>query len=181
MIFHLEQTGAELTEKERTVIERKTRKLFQEFIRSREAEGKEIGKSIVTSLDNLDENIKVVQKRTTDIESELFSKYRERMKKYLNEVDLDEKRILQEAAMLAEKSCVTEEVNRLKTHSGRVRTMIKKRKNDLLGKELDFLTQELLREVSTISAKTNSMDIHENILLIRREIEKIKQQVQNVE
>lgn len=181
MVFHLEQTGGELTEKERTVIEKKTRKLFQEFIRSREEEGKEIGKSIASSLDTLDDNIKIVQKRTADIEAELFSKYRDRMKKYLTEADLDEKRILQEAAILAEKSCVTEEVNRLKTHSGRIRTMIKKRKKDLLGKELDFLTQELLREASTISAKTNSMDVHENIILIRREIEKIKQQVQNVE
>ena len=125
--------------------------------------------------------VKVVQKKTSDIETELFSKYKERMKKYLNEVEIDDKRIAQEAAIIAEKACVTEEVNRLRTHSNRVRTIIKKRKNDLLGKELDFLTQELLREISTISAKTISMDIHEHIILIRREIEKIKQQVQNVE
>ncbi|MCK4890165.1 MAG: DUF1732 domain-containing protein, partial [Candidatus Aminicenantes bacterium] len=96
-------------------------------------------------------------------------------------IDIDDKRVLQEAAILAEKSCVTEEVNRLMTHSGRIRNMVKKKKSDLMGKELDFLTQELLREISTISAKTNSMDIHENIIMIRREIEKIKQQVQNVE
>ncbi len=181
MIFHLEQTGGELTEKERTAIEKQIKKLFQEFIRSREEEGREIGRSIATSLDILDENIKVVQKKTADIEIELFSKYKERMKKYLNDVEIDDKRIAQEAAILAEKSCVTEEVNRLRTHSNRLRTIIKKRKNDLMGKELDFLTQELLREISTISAKTNSMDIHEFIIIIRREIEKIKQQVQNVE
>ncbi len=181
MIFHLEQTGGELSDKERSVIEKKINKLFQDFIRSREEEGREIAKSIASSLDILEENIKIVQKKTAEIESELFSKYKERMKKYLNEIDIDDKRIMQEAAILAEKSCVTEEVNRLKTHVARVRNIIKKRKNDLLGKELDFLTQELLREISTISAKTNSMDVHDNIILIRREIEKIKQQVQNVE
>ena len=156
-------------------------KLFQEFIKSREEEGREIAKSIASSLDILEENIKIVQKKTAVIEAELFSKYTDRMKKYLSEIEIDDKRILQEAAILAEKSCVTEEVNRLKTHATRVRNIMKKRKNDLLGKELDFLTQELLREISTISAKTNSMDVHENIILIRREIEKIKQQVQNVE
>ncbi|MEN8221925.1 MAG: YicC/YloC family endoribonuclease [Acidobacteriota bacterium] len=181
MIFHLEQTGGELTDKERSVIEKKIKKLFREFIRSREEEGQEIAGSIVSSLDVLDENVKIVQKKTADIEVELFSKYKERMKKYLSEIEIDEKRIVQEAAILAEKSCVTEEVNRLKTHSTRIRNIMKKRKNDLLGKELDFLTQELLREISTISAKTNSMDVNENVILIRREIEKIKQQVQNVE
>ena len=181
MVFHLEQTGNKLSEKERSVIEKKISKLFQEFIKSREEEGREIAKSVISSLDILDENVLIVQKKTADIESELFQKYRDRIKKYLSDIDIDDKRILQEAAVLAEKSCVTEEVNRLKIHSTRVRNMVKKKKNDLLGKELDFLTQELLREISTISAKTNSMDIHENIIGIRREIEKIKQQVQNVE
>ena len=181
MIFHLEQTGGELSDKERSIIEKKIKKLFQEFIKSREEEGREIAKSIASSLEILEENIKIVQKKTAVIEAELFSKYTDRMKKYLSEIEIDDKRILQEAAILAEKSCVTEEVNRLKTHATRVRNIMKKRKNDLLGKELDFLTQELLREISTISAKTNSMDVNENIILIRREIEKIKQQVQNVE
>lgn len=181
MVFHLEQTGNKLSEKERSVIGKKINKLFQEFIKSREEEGREIAKSVISSLDILDENVLIVQKKTADIESELFQKYRDRIKKYLSDIDIDDKRILQEAAVLAEKSCVTEEVNRLKIHSTRVRNMVKKKKNDLLGKELDFLTQELLREISTISAKTNSMDIHENIIGIRREIEKIKQQVQNVE
>jgi len=181
MIFHLEQTGGDLSDKERSILEKKIKKLFQEFLRSREEEGQEIAKSIISSLEILEENIKVVQKKTAEIEAELFSKYKDRMKKYLSDIEVDEKRILQEAAILAEKSCVTEEVNRLKTHTIRIRNIIKKRKNDLLGKELDFLTQELLREISTISAKTNSMDVHENIILIRREIEKIKQQVQNVE
>ena len=181
MVFHLEQTGNDLSEKERSVIEKKIKKIFHEFIKSREEEGGEISKSIVSSLEILDKNVAIVQKKTADIESELFQKYRDKMKKFLNDIDIDDKRVLQEAAILAEKSCVTEEVNRLMTHSGRIRNMIKKKKSDLLGKELDFLTQELLREISTISAKTNSMDIHENIIMIRREIEKIKQQVQNVE
>ena len=135
----------------------------------------------MSSLEILDKNVAIVQKKTAEIESELFKKYKDKMKKFLNDIDIDDKRVLQEAAILAEKSCVTEEVNRLMTHSGRIRNMVKKKKSDLMGKELDFLTQELLREISTISAKTNSMDIHENIIMIRREIEKIKQQVQNVE
>ena len=181
MIFHLEQTGNNLSEKERSVIEKNIKKIFLEFIKSREEEGREISKSIVSSLEILDKNVAIVQKKTVDIESELFQKYREKIKKFLNDIDIDDKRVFQEAAILAEKSCVTEEVNRLMTHSGRIRNMVKKKKSDLLGKELDFLTQELLREISTISAKTNSMNIHENIIMIRREIEKIKQQVQNVE
>ncbi len=181
MVFHLEQTGIDLSEKERSVIAKKIKKIFLEFIKSREEEGNEILKSIISSLDVLEKNVVIVQKKTSEIESELFQKYMDKIKKFLSDIDIDDKRVLQEAAILAEKSCVTEEVNRLMTHSGRIRNMVKIKKNDLLGKELDFLTQELLREISTISAKTNSLDIHEYVIKIRREIEKIKQQVQNVE
>ncbi len=181
MVFHLDQTADGISEEDKLIIEKKIKKIFQEFLKSRNEEGKEISKSILYCLDILDKNISIVQKSASKIESELFNKYRDKIGKYLSDVEIDDKRILHEAAILAEKACVTEEINRLKTHSNRIKTIIKKRKNDLLGKELDFLTQELMREISTISAKTNSMDIHENIIIIRREIEKIKQQVQNVE
>lgn len=181
MIFHLEQTGDPLSEKDRQTIEKKIRKIFKEFIRSREEEGKEITQAVLKSLDSLDENTKIVEQQSTEIEGEIFQKYRDKIGKYLQDTEIDDKRILQEAAILAEKSCVTEEINRLKAHSSRVRSLITKKKGELLGKELDFLTQELLREISTISAKSNSLGIHDNILQIRREVEKIKQQVQNVE
>jgi len=181
MVFHLDQTIGDISEKDKPIIDKKIKKIFREFLKSREEEGREISKSILHCLDILDDNISIVRKKSTDIETELFKKYKDKINKYLSDAEIDDRRILQEAAILAEKACVTEEIDRLKTHSRRIRTIIKKRKNDLLGKELDFLTQELFREISTISAKTNSMDIHDNIIKIRREIEKIKQQVQNVE
>ncbi len=181
MIFHLDQGANELSEKEKIIIRKNIKKIFRQFLKSREEEGAEIAKAILVSLETLDENVLIVEKNSGNIELELFNKYKDKLKKYLNDVEIDEKRVYQEIAILAEKSCITEEINRIKSHSSRIKNLVKKKKNDLLGKELDFLTQELLREISTISSKTNSMEVHSNILVIRREIEKIKQQVQNVE
>lgn len=181
MVFHLEQTGEGFSDKDRAVLSRKLKKIFMDFIKSRETEGADISRNIGDSLDSIDRNVKIVEKNAAAIESLNFNKYQEKMKKYLSETEIDEKRILQEAAILAERSCVTEEINRMKTHSARIRSLIRKKKCEMMGKELDFLTQELLREISTVSAKSNSLDIQENILLIRREVEKIKQQAQNVE
>ncbi len=103
------------------------------------------------------------------------------MSKYLEGFEIDERRIAQEAAILAEKSCISEEIHRLETHTKRLNVLFNDSKMGAIGREADFLSQEMLRETHTIASKTTSMETHEHVLDIRREIEKIKQQVQNVE
>jgi uncharacterized protein (TIGR00255 family) len=88
---------------------------------------------------------------------------------------------VQEAAILAEKSCINEEISRIGTHNKRLRELLTDNAIETKGREADFLAQEMQRETHTIASKTTSMEVHKHVLNIRREIEKIKQQVQNVE
>lgn len=181
MVFHLDQIVDKITKKDLNTLKNSIKKVFKEFLLSREEEGIAISETLIKNLLVIEKEIKNVEKRAKDIDLELFQKYKVKIKKYISEFDIDEKRIIQESAILAEKSCITEEINRIKIHCSRIKNLLRDKKSDMKGKECDFLSQELLREISTISSKTNSMEIHKHILLIRREVEKIKQQVQNVE
>jgi uncharacterized protein (TIGR00255 family) len=155
--------------------------VFKDFLLSRLEEGKYILNDLTNCVDIISGHIKDIRKEAAGVEKEQFAKYKQKIKKFLKEYEIDEKRIAQEAAIAAEKSCVAEEINRLSAHNRRIRHLVKDKKINAKGKELDFLTQEMQRETYTIASKVNSPGIHDQVLMIRREVEKIKQQVQNVE
>ena len=95
------------------------------------------------------------------------------------QIEVDQARLAQEVAYLADRADISEEIDRLTTHIEHFRTIAKEERD--VGKRLDFLTQELNREANTITSKTNNMIVKENALAIKSEIEKIREQVQNVE
>lgn len=183
MIFHLDYLPENYTQEEKDEIQRSVEMVFDNFLKSRELEGKSILANISKSIEEIDHRLVFVEKEADKLEKELFLKFKEKISKYLKEYehDVEERRILQEAAILAEKSCVNEEINRLATHSKRLKELLADDMAEVKGREADFLAQEMQRETHTIASKTNSMEVHEHILHIRRAIEKIKQQVQNVE
>ncbi|MCP5107945.1 MAG: DUF1732 domain-containing protein [bacterium] len=181
MIFRLDYAAEQFEERDAAEIRKHIEKVFKEFLKSRTEEGKSISKDLLNNIKKIEINLKAVKKEADQLEKDIFSKYKEKIGKYLKEFEIDERRIIQEAAILAEKGCINEEIHRLDTHTRRLKELVKNTKMDVKGKEADFLAQEMLRETHTISSKTNSMEIHEQVLVIRREIEKIKQQVQNVE
>ena len=181
MVFHLDQSGNGFSTKEKKAIKNGIKTVLKDFLKSREEEGRAIELTILKSLKIIEENLPEVEKVSSEFEKEIYSKYYSRIKKYVKEYEIDDNRIVQEAGILAEKNCISEEINRLRIHTERLKNLVINRKIGLKGKECDFLTQEMLRETSTVSAKTGSMSVHKYIVLIRREIEKIKQQVQNVE
>jgi uncharacterized protein (TIGR00255 family) len=96
-----------------------------------------------------------------------------------SQLDIDQGRIAQEVAFLADRADIAEEIARLKNHIEHFRTIAGDERD--VGKRLDFLTQEFNREANTIASKTNNMIVKENALAIKSEIEKIREQVQNVE
>lgn len=125
-----------------------------------------------------------------DIDAEsakVADEYRQRLTKRVNEmlaktdsqIELDPSRLAQEVAYLADRADISEEIARLRTHIEHFRGIMSDDKD--VGKRLDFLTQELNREANTIASKTNNMTVKENALAIKSEIEKIREQVQNVE
>jgi uncharacterized protein (TIGR00255 family) len=183
MIFHLDYLPENYTQEERDEIQRSIEMVFADFLKSREQEGKSILANMLKSIEEIENHLEFVEKESNKVENELFLKFKEKISKYLKEYEheVEERRILQEAAILAEKGCINEEINRLATHSQRLKELLSDDIVEVKGREADFLAQEMQRETHTIASKTNSMEVHEHILHIRREIEKIKQQVQNVE
>lgn len=181
MIFRLDYVDDHFDERDAADIGNSIKKVFGEFLASREEEGKAILKDLQVCIKSIEGNLKRIKKESEKLEKSIFVKYKEKISRYLEEIEVDERRIAQEAAILAEKSCINEEIHRLDTHTRRLKDLVKDKKMEYRGRDADFLAQEMLRETHTIASKTGSMDIHEQVMEVRREIEKIKQQVQNVE
>lgn len=181
MIFRLDYTDNHFDERDAADIRASVQKVFEEFLISRREEGKAILKDLQAKVETIETSLKLIKKAADQLEKSIFTKYKEKIGKYLEEFDIDERRIVQEAAVMAEKGCINEEVQRLEIHARRLKHLINDTHMEVKGREADFLTQEMMRETHTIASKTNSMEIHDHVLEIRREIEKIKQQVQNVE
>ena len=152
-----------------------------EQMRSRE--GELLRNELLSLIKQIDERVPTIEAEAGNVADE----YRQRLTKKINDllaksdsqIELDQSRLVQEVAYLAERSDISEEIARLKTHIEHFRGIMDEDKD--VGKRLDFLTQELNREANTIASKTNNMTVKENALAIKSEIEKIREQVQNVE
>jgi uncharacterized protein (TIGR00255 family) len=181
MIFHLDYQPDNYNPFEKEEIEKFILGVFQDFLQSREDEGQSILADMMVSMEKIENELVIITAEAEIMEGELFVKFKEKMARFLKDYEVDERRMLQEAAILAEKSCINEEINRLTTHTKRLKDLCMDATMEIKGREADFLAQEMQRETHTIASKTTSMNVHKSVLNIRREIEKIKQQVQNVE
>lgn len=149
----------------------------------RSKEGELLANELESRLDEIESRIPEIESNASAVADE----YRVRLTKRINDVlsktdtqvDLDEGRLAQEIAYLADRSDISEEITRLKAHIEHFRGIMREDRD--VGKRLDFLTQELNREANTIASKTNQMVVKENALAIKSEIEKIREQIQNVE
>jgi len=181
MVFHLDHDPERLSRKDQLSIKKATAKVFAAFLENRRQEGRCILRDLLASIAAIESLSRGIHAREKDFEKEVFSNYRKKIEKFVRDLPIDEKRIVQEAAISADKTSIAEEINRLRTHTQRLKRLLQDKSIASQGREADFLTQEMQRETHTIAAKTSCLDIHQQILLIRREIEKIRQQVQNIE
>jgi uncharacterized protein (TIGR00255 family) len=138
----------------------------------------------------LEARLNEMEKRLDPIEveaSNITEEYRQKLSKRISEmlaksdsqIEIDQSRLAQEIAYLADRSDISEEIARLRSHIEHFRGIMSEEKE--VGKRLDFLTQELNREANTIASKTGNLTVKEHALAIKSEIEKIREQVQNVE
>jgi len=149
----------------------------------RAKEGAMLGTELLARLKDIEDRIPPIESEAANVAEE----YRLRLTKRIGEIlaktdtqiEIDPSRIAQEVAHMAERLDISEEITRLKTHIEHFRGIVAETRD--VGKRLDFLTQELNREANTIASKTNNMVVKENALAIKSEIEKIREQVQNVE
>jgi uncharacterized protein (TIGR00255 family) len=152
---------------------------FEQFVTSREFEGGKLYEDINSHLDILSDMTSQIEKAAPDMSKDYFNRLSEKIKEILKDTKIEESRILTEAAVFAEKVCVDEETVRLKSHIEQFKEQINS--NIPIGRKLDFLIQEMNREVNTIGSKAQKIEITRIVVDMKAEMEKIREQVQNVE
>lgn len=149
----------------------------------RAKEGGLLANELSSLLESIEKRIPTIEKQSSTVADEYQARLSKRIGDMIarsdSQIEIDQGRLAQEVAYLADRAEIAEEITRLRTHIEHFREIMSDEKD--VGKRLDFLTQELNREANTIASKTNNMVIKENALAIKSEIEKIREQVQNVE
>ncbi len=154
-----------------------------ELEKMREVEGQATADELNFRLSSIEKHLPNIEAESENVAEEYRQRLNKRIEKLLSksesEIELDQVRLAQEVAYLSDKSDISEEITRLKAHIEQFRGIMNEDKE--IGKRLDFLTQELNREANTIASKTNNLTVKEAALEIKSEIEKIREQVQNIE
>lgn len=149
----------------------------------RENEGESLQQDLTTLLETIEKQLPIIEKEAENVTAEYLERLNKRIEKLLSksdsQIEIDQSRLAQEVAYLSDKSDISEEITRLKSHIEQFYTIMDE--PGVVGKRLDFLTQELNREANTISSKTQNLTVKEAALEIKGAIEKIREQVQNVE
>ena len=149
------------------------------FIRMRENEGERMKADIAARLDAIEKNVAFVEERSPMIVESYRKKLYDRMCEVLEGKAADESRILLEAGIFSEKTAVDEETVRLRSHIAQFREMLESA--EPIGRKLDFLVQEMNRETNTIGSKVQDIEVTKVVVDQKSEIEKIREQIQNIE
>ena len=158
-----------------------TRKAADDICAMRETEGAKLAADLEARADIVSDIRSRIEKRAPEIEKEYAAKFKARVEELLDGVyEVPEERIALEAAIFADKANITEELVRLDSHVSQLRTFLKT-DGEAIGKKIDFLIQEMNREANTIGSKSNDREITSMMLDLKAEIEKIREQVQNIE
>lgn len=154
-------------------------KALERFIAMREAEGAKMRDDILSRLDYITELVEKIEKKSPETTEKYRKKLFDKISEVLKDTNVDEQRILTEAAIFSEKTAVDEETVRLRSHINQCREMLSM--NEAVGRKLDFLIQEFNREANTIGSKCQDIEITKVVVDLKSEIEKIREQVQNIE
>lgn len=152
---------------------------FTQFVETRKTEGENLKKDIISKLDLLSEQIGFIEERSPQIVAEYRAKPEDKMKELLADTQIEESRIASEVILFADKICTDEEVVRLKSHISHMRNTLEEK--DEIGRKLDFIAQEMNREANTILSKANDIEVSDRAISLKTEIEKIREQIQNIE
>ncbi len=172
--------GVELGRKEKTAVQEAVANALRSLCRVREREGEALKRDLLRRLRSIGRHMATVERRRGGVAQRLSRRLKARVRKLADGVNVDPGRLAQEVAFLAERSDITEELVRLRAHLDSMEQLLQDSAASR-GKELDFLTQELHRETNTIHSKADDLTIGRAALAIKSEVEKIREQVQNVE
>ena len=149
------------------------------FVETRVKEGENLRNDLIDKLDGMLVHVDYITERSPQIIAEYKQRLRDKVSELLEDANVDENRLLMEVTIFADKVCVDEELVRLRSH-------IETTKENLLqggsiGRKLDFIAQEMNREANTILSKTSDLEISNRAIELKTEIEKVREQIQNIE
>lgn len=151
----------------------------EKFVAMRQAEGENLKKDVLLKGERIKTLVAEVKERSPLVVAEYQEKLKNRLKDLLGGVDVDPQRLAAEVAVFADRGCVDEEVTRLESHLVQLKDILEK--GGQVGRKLDFLIQEMNRESNTIASKANDIQIVKATIELKSEIEKIREQIQNLE
>lgn len=160
-------------------LEKALRGAAEGFVETRIAEGEHLKEDLDGKLGEMLSHVAFIEEHSPQIIAEYRQKLTDRVKDLLGDAQVDEARLLTEVAIFADKVCVDEEIVRLKSHIASTRQTLAE--GGSIGRKLDFLAQEMNREANTILSKTGDLEISNRGIELKTQIEKVREQIQNIE
>ena len=161
------------------LLEQVLRKACEQFVTTRKTEGENLRTDLVQKLDQMLEKVGMVEERSPQILQEYRQKLEDKMKELLGDTQIEESRIASEVIIYADKICTDEETVRLKSHIQHMKDVLAE--GEGIGRKLDFIAQEMNREANTILSKANDLETSNLAIDLKTEIEKVREQIQNIE
>ena len=149
------------------------------FVETRVTEGENLKADLLGKLDYMDRLVAEIEERSPKIVAEYRAKLEDKVKELLQDSAIDEARIATEVTIFADKICTDEETVRLKSHIEATRAELLS--GGSVGRKLDFIAQEMNREANTILSKANDLEVSDRAIALKTEIEKVREQIQNIE
>jgi len=160
-------------------LDRALKSALGDLIKMREREGKHLAKDLIHRLKNLRKNLKEIRALHPDVVKRYRTALLDRIEKAGVPVMHDDERLLKEISIFADRADISEELTRLESHLAQFAHHL--RKNEPVGRTLEFITQEIFRELNTLGAKANDASISQRVVACKAELEKIREQIQNLE
>ncbi len=162
-----------------TCLGRATAVALEQLVSMRLAEGHETYRDLVERINAAEGMLGQIESRASRVPAEWQGKLTERLAKLQPSVEWDSQRVAQEIAVFADRCDISEEISRFRSHLVQFRTLLDEA--EPVGRRMDFLVQELNREVNTMGSKSNDADLTRSVVALKSELEKVREQVQNVE
>lgn len=162
-----------------SLLEKTVNGALESFVETRIREGENLKRDLCEKLDGMLEHVDYIEERSPQLIAEYRKKLEDKVKELLESTQIEENRIAAEVTIYADKICVDEEIVRLRSHIMNVKAVLAE--GDGVGRKLDFMAQEMNREANTILSKANDLAITNRAIELKTEIEKIREQIQNIE
>lgn len=161
------------------LLEAALRQTAEKFVETRTIEGANLKRDLLGKLDQMAADVAFIEERSPQIIAEYRSKLEEKVKEFLEDSTIEENRIAAEVTLYADKIAVDEEIVRLQSHISSMTDVLES--DESIGRKLDFMAQEMNREANTILSKSSDVDLADHAIELKTNVEKVREQIQNIE